>query len=210
MSLPFPCDWPPLVAILRGLEPERAVAVAETLLAAGLRILEVPLNSPRPFDSIQAIAERFGAQTLIGAGTVLGVAEVERLHAAGGRLMVAPNCDPEVIAAAKARGLVALPGVATPSEGFAALRAGADGLKLFPGEQLGAAALRAWKAIFPAGTPLLPVGGVDTDNLAAWRAAGASGAGIGSALFKPGKPLEAIGADARAFIAAWEAAQPRA
>ena len=145
---------PPLVAILRGLRPEEAVPIGEELLAAGFRILEVPLNSPDPFTSIARLAEALGDRALIGAGTVLSEGDVARLAAAGGRLCVMPHGDVAIIRAAKARGLVCLPGVATPTEAFAALAAGADGLKLFPAEALPPAVGRAWRAAAPAGPPL--------------------------------------------------------
>ena len=193
----------PLVAILRGITPEEAPAALETLSTAGFRIVEVPLNSPRPFDSIAGMVKRAGTGMLIGAGTVLDVAQVKEVAAAGGRLIVAPNCDPAVIRAAKQLGLAALPGVATPSEAFAALAAGADGLKMFPGESLPPAAVKAWNAVLPAGTLLLPVGGITPDNMAEYLAAGAAGFGIGSALYKPGIAPAALQRHAADFVAAW-------
>lgn len=198
---------PPLIAILRGLRPEDAIPVGEALLDAGLRILEVPLNSPDPFASIARLAQRFGQQALVGAGTVRRVAEVDQLRAAGGRLLVMPHTDPALIRAGVARGLFTIPGVATPSEAFSALDAGAHALKLFPAEMLGPAVVRALRAVLPAQVPLLPVGGITPDNLAAFRASGAAGAGIGSALFRPGDPPELVAERARAFVAAWRAAQ---
>jgi 2-dehydro-3-deoxyphosphogalactonate aldolase len=193
----------PLVAILRGLRPEEALAVGEVLIAAGFRILEVPLNSPEPFASIRLLAEAYGDVALIGAGTVTDVAAVGLLREARGQLVVMPHTDVEVIGAAKAAGLACVPGVATPSEAFAALRAGADALKLFPAETLGPAALKAWSAILPAATSVLPVGGITEENMAPWLAAGAAGFGLGSALYRPGAPSSVVAASAMRFAAAW-------
>ncbi len=190
----------PLVAILRGLKPEEAPDALAVLAKAGFRIIEVPLNSPRPFETIAYLSSHAGVDLLIGAGTVLCVEEVLAAAEAGARLMVAPNCDSPVIAAAKAHGMATLPGVATPSEAFAALKAGADGLKLFPGELLPPAALKAWRAVLPAGTLLLHVGGVTLANMADYVAAGADGFGIGSALYKPGMTAGELGERAQAFV----------
>lgn len=198
----------PLVAILRGIRPEEAVAVAEVLVAAGFRLLEVPLNSPEPFKSVEAIAGRFGADCLVGAGTVLEPAAVARLEAAGGELVVMPHGDPDVIKAAKAMGLVCIPGVATPTEAFAALAAGADALKLFPAEILPPAAVKALLAVLPAGTALLPVGGIEPASLAGYVAAGAKGFGLGSALYKPGMTPVAVAERAAVFGQAWRALRP--
>lgn len=195
----------PLVAILRGLRPDEAVAIGTALIEAGFRLLEVPLNSPEPYRSIAALAQAFGDQALIGAGTVVRPEEVDRLQAAGGRLVVMPHQDVEVIRAAKATGLVCVPGVATPTEAFAALRAGADALKLFPAEALGPATLKAWRAVLPAGTPLLPVGGITPEGMERWRDAGASGFGLGSALYRPGASAQEVAERARAFVASWRA-----
>ena len=192
----------PLIAILRGMKPEEAPWVLETLVSAGFQILEVPLNSPRRFESIAYFVRHTPAGILVGAGTVLTEAEVDEVAATGAKLMIAPNCAPPVIAAAKARGLIALPGVATPSEAFTALSAGADGLKMFPGELLPPAAVKAWRAVLPKDTLLVPTGGVTPDNLAAYRAAGADGFGIGSALYKPGMSREVLALKAAAFVAA--------
>lgn len=200
---------PPLVAILRGLEVARAVEVARVLFDAGLRILEVPLNRPGAIDGIAAIAAAAPPDALVGGGTMLSIADVDAVHAAGGRLMVAPNCEPAVIAHAAARGMVVAPGVATPTEAFAALRAGANVLKLFPAEVIGPAGLKALRSVLPEGTGLWPVGGITPASLAPWVQAGATGFGIGSQLFRPGAALEEIGRAAREFVAAWAAVGPR-
>jgi len=192
----------PIAAILRGVTPDEIDRVGDALVEAGVTVIEVPLNSPNPFESIKRLAARHGARALIGAGTVLGPADVARVKEAGGRLMVAPNFDVDVVRAA---GLAALPGVMTPSEGFAALKAGADGLKLFPAEIIPPAVFKAWRAVFPAGTLLLAVGGVGVANLKSYAEAGASGYGIGSALYKPGRPAAEIGKLARALVAAAKA-----
>ena len=193
----------PLVAILRGLVPAEATAIGAVLLDAGFRILEVPLNSPEPFASIEALAGRFAEQSLVGAGTVIDPSDVARLRDAGGRLVVTPHTDPRVIEAAKAAGMACLPGVATPSEAFAALRAGADMLKLFPAETLGTAALKAWHAVLPAEVALLPVGSITPESMAPWRAAGAAGFGLGSALYRPGDTPAKVAAAAARFVEAW-------
>lgn len=196
----------PLVAILRGLVPEEAVEIGEALVAAGFRTLEVPLNSPRPLDSIARLATALGDRAVVGAGTVLTPAEAHAVADAGGRLMVSPNTDAAVIAAARARHMLALPGVFTPTEAFAALAAGADALKLFPAEIAGPAGLKALRAVLPAGTRVYAVGGVSPETIPAWRAAGASGAGLGSALFTPGRSAAEVGDRAAAFVRAWRAA----
>ena len=198
----------PLVAILRGVEPENVMVIGAALVAAGFRIIEVPLNSPDPFTSIERLAERFGESCMIGAGTVLDPTSVARLEAAGGELVVMPHGDPAVITAAKAMGLACMPGVATPTEAFAALAAGADALKLFPAELLPPAAVKAMLAVLPPGTRLLPVGGIEPASLAAYVAAGASGFGLGSALFKPGMDPKEVGRRATAFVEAWRALKP--
>ena len=192
----------PIAAILRGMKPDEVDAVGDALVEAGVTIIEVPLNSPSPFESIRRLAARHGARALVGAGTVLDVADVARVKDAGGGLMVAPNFDPDVVRAAKAAGLATLPGVMTPSEGFAALKAGADGLKLFPAEIIPPAVFKAWRAVFPADTLMLAVGGVGVENIKAYREAGASGYGIGSALYKPGRPAGEIGKLAKALVLA--------
>ena len=198
----------PLVAILRGLRPEDAEAVGGVLIEAGFRLIEVPLNSPEPFLSIERLARRFASAAVIGAGTVLEPAAVARLEAAGGELVVMPHADTRVIGKAKKRGLACVPGIATPTEAFAALAAGADGLKLFPAEILPPRAVKALLAVLPKGTRLLPVGGIEPSSMAAYVAAGAAGFGLGSALFKPGLEPAEIGDRAHAFVEAWQALKP--
>jgi 2-dehydro-3-deoxyphosphogalactonate aldolase len=204
MTPPFP-PGRPLVAILRGLEPDRAADVARVLVRAGISMIEVPLNSPAPLDSIRAIIAAVGDQALVGAGTVLDVDAVAALAAMGARLVVSPNCDPAVIGAATARGMICLPGVMTPTEMFAAIAAGASGLKLFPAELLPPVAVKAVRAVLPPGLPLFMVGGINAGAMADYLSAGATGFGFGSTLFAPGKPLDAIAADAAALVAAWDA-----
>lgn len=196
----------PLVAILRGLTPAEAPAVGDAIVESGFRLLEVPLNSPQPLESIALLRQRF-PQALVGAGTVLGAQQVREVHAAGGELIVAPNFNAEVIAEAARLGLVSLPGVMTPTEAFGALAAGATGLKLFPAELASPAVVKALLAVLPKGTPLMPVGGITPDNMATWRAAGAAGFGIGSALYKPGKSAAAVREDALRFVAAFSGSQ---
>ena len=198
-------DWLarcPLIAILRGVRPDEAEAVAAALEGAGIAIVEVPLNSPRPFESIARLARGFGERLLIGAGTVTERTQVEAVADAGGRLLVTPHADPALVRAAKARGMLAVPGFFTPAEAFALLAAGADGLKLFPAEAASPAVLRALLAVLPAGTRLVPVGGVDAASLAAWRAAGAAGFGIGSAVYRAGDDAAIVGTKARGLMAA--------
>lgn len=196
-------DTLPLIAILRGIEPPEAVAVGEALFLAGFRCLEVPLNSPRSLDSIARLSDRFGDEMLVGAGTVLSVAAVDEVFGAGGRIIISPNTNPEVIERAKAQGLISLPGAFTPTEAFVALASGADGLKLFPAEIAGPSGLKALKAVLPAGTAVYAVGGVDAGSMAEWLDAGADGFGLGSALFRPGRSVEEIGSLAQSFVAAW-------
>src|SRR5690348_14241782 len=193
----------PLVAILRGLPSDEAPAVGDALVGAGFRILEVPLNSPRPLDSIRLLAGRYGSTRLVGAGTVLDPARVRDIADAGGRIVVMPHADVTVIRAAKQAGLYCVPGVATPTEAFAALAAGADALKLFPAEQASPAVLKAWRAVLPPGTAVLPVGGIAPDTMGPWLAAGAAGFGIGSSLYAPGRAADDVGARAQAFAQAW-------
>ena len=193
----------PLVAILRGLEPKDADAVGDALVEAGFRLIEVPLNSPDPLASIAKLAERHGDGIIIGAGTVLTPDAARDVVVRGGRLVVMPHGDPAVIEAAKKAGAWCIPGAATPTEAFAAFAAGADAVKLFPGEALPPAVLKSWRSVFPPEMRLLPVGGVGIGNMADYVAAGASGFGIGSALFRAGKSAEDVAADARAFADAW-------
>jgi 2-dehydro-3-deoxyphosphogalactonate aldolase len=194
----------PLVAILRGLTPGEAVPIAQALYDAGFRLIEVPLNSPEPLRSIAAIRAALGSDALVGAGTVLSVQAVAQVRAAGGELIVMPHADGAVIRAAKAADAICLPGVATPTEAFAALDAGADALKLFPAELITPAVLRAMRAVLPAATALYPVGGITPDNMRVYRDAGAAGFGLGSALYAPGTPVETVKARALAFCSAWQ------
>ena len=195
----------PLVAILRGMGPDEAVDTSRRLVDAGITIVEVPLNSPEPFQSIEAIAGAVGSQALIGAGTVLTPDQVTRVKAAGGRLIVMPHSDPLVIGAAVQQDLPVVPGVATPTEAFAALANGASALKLFPGELIVPKIVKALMAVLPAGTKVIPTGGVDTGNIAAYWDAGVAGLGIGSALYKPGNSPDQTEANARTFVAAMRA-----
>jgi len=197
----------PLIAILRGLTPDEAVDVGQALYAAGFRTLEVPLNRPGAIECIAALSSIMRPDTLIGGGTMLTEAHVDAVHAAGGRLMVSPNCDPAVIRRAVALGMLAAPGVATPTEAFAALQAGAHALKLFPAESLGHGGLKALKSVVPAGTDLWPVGGITPESIAGWVKAGATGFGIGSQLFAPGVSAAQVEERARAYVAAWIAAR---
>ena len=197
---------PPLVAILRGLEAARAADVGRTLYAAGFRLLEVPLNRPGALECIATLSELKLPGTLVGGGTMLRVADVDAVHAAGGRLFVSPNCNPAVISHAVGLGMLAAPGVATPTEAFAALDAGANALKLFPFETIGLGGLKALLSVLPAGTPLWPVGGVTPQSIGPGVSAGATGFGIGSQLFRPGVSSAALADAARAFVAAWSAA----
>lgn len=195
-----------IVAILRGIRPDEAEAVTEKLIAAGIAKIEVPLNSPEPFVSIERMAHRFGGAALIGAGTVLSTADVRRVKEAGGALVVSPDCNPDVIAATKAAGLLSYPGVMTPTECFAALRAGADGLKIFPAELVGPAGLKALGAVLPPDTDVLAVGGVSAANMADWRAAGARGFGLGTALYRPGDSAAEVARKAAGIVAAYDRA----
>ncbi|WP_240599989.1 2-dehydro-3-deoxy-6-phosphogalactonate aldolase [Solilutibacter silvestris] len=194
----------PLVAILRGVQPDEAAAVAGTLCDAGILCLEVPLNSPSPLDSITRMRAAVGTRALVGAGTVLTVADVGRVADAGGQLVVAPNCDVDVIAAAKRAGLIALPAFLTPSEAFRAIAAGADALKLFPAEAAAPNVLKAMKAVLPRDVPVFPVGGIEPETMAGYRRAGAAGFGIGSSIYAPGRALADIRIRAAAFVEAWQ------
>ncbi|MBK1660976.1 2-dehydro-3-deoxy-6-phosphogalactonate aldolase [Paracraurococcus ruber] len=189
----------PLVAILRGLTPEEAVPVGEALVGAGITVLEVPLNSPEPIESIRRLARHFGGGALVGAGTVMTAAQVSEVAAAGGQLLVTPHADPDLVRVAKTRGMLAVPGFFTPAEAFSLLAAGADGLKLFPAEAASPAVLRALLAVLPKGVPVLPVGGMAADTIGPWRAAGAAGFGIGSSLYRPGDAPALVRDRARAL-----------
>lgn len=199
-----------LVAICRGLTTAEAPAVGDALYEAGIRAVEVPLNSPSPFDSIALLAERLPEDCIVGAGTVVAAADVDRTAEAGGTVVLAPNTDAAVISRAATLGLTSCPGVATATDVFTALHAGATALKIFPADVLGIGTMKAWSAVAPKGTAFLPVGGVDAQSIGAWRAAGAVGAGIGSALYTPGREADEIGRIAAVLVAAWEAAAPGA
>lgn len=196
----------PLIAILRGLTPEEALDIGQALYQEGFRSLEVPLNRPGAIECIAALVAGLPADALIGGGTMLTVEHVDAVHAAGGRLMVSPNCDPAVIRRAVALGMLASPGVATPTEAFAALAAGAHALKLFPAESLGHGGLKALKSVVPAGTDLWPVGGITPESIGPWVKAGATGFGIGSQLFAPGATAAQVYERASAYVQAWQAA----
>jgi 2-dehydro-3-deoxyphosphogalactonate aldolase len=195
----------PLVAILRGVTPDEVGPLGACLHETGFRVIEVPLNSPEPLESIRRLAAAWGDRASIGAGTVLEPEQAAAVARAGGSFVVSPNMNPDVIRATKAAGLLSCPGVATPSEGFAALAAGADMLKLFPSEQIAPAVVKAWRAVFPKDLALMPTGGITTENMAAYAAAGVNGFGLGSALYKPGKSVAEVRAAAATFIAAWHA-----
>ncbi|QAU24511.1 2-dehydro-3-deoxy-6-phosphogalactonate aldolase [Dyella sp. M7H15-1] len=194
----------PLVAILRGLRPSDALDVGRALADACFRVIEVPMNSPEPLESIRLLSSALGDNFLIGAGTVMSVEQVAQIAAAGGRLIVMPHADTVVIAEAKRAGMYCVPGVATPTEAFSAIQAGADAIKLFPAEQLGPAALKAWRAVIPRDLVVLPVGGIAPESMAPYIAAGANGFGLGSALYVPGRSADDIGRRARAFARAWK------
>ncbi len=194
----------PLVAILRGLEPTQAAEVGLALVQAGFRTLEVPLNRPGALDCIALLSQALPADVLVGGGTMLTIADVDAVHAAGGRLMVSPNCDTRVIAHAAGLGMLCAPGVATPTEAFAALQAGAHALKLFPSEMVGHGGLKALKSVLPAGTDFWPVGGITPDSMGAWIKAGATGFGIGSQLYAPGTSAAEVLERGRAYVAAWQ------
>lgn len=193
----------PLVAILRGITPAQAAAVGVALVDAGFRLIEVPLNSPEPFDSIAQLRRAVPDEALVGAGTVLQAAQIEALVSAGGEMMVMPHADVTLIGAGRRAGLLCMPGIATPSEAFAALAAGADALKLFPAELLTPPVLKALRAVLPRATRLLPVGGITPENMGAYVAAGADGFGLGSALFSAGMTVEEVSLRAHRLAAAW-------
>jgi 2-dehydro-3-deoxyphosphogalactonate aldolase len=192
-----------VIAILRGVSPDEVLGVAQALIAGGIDVIEVPLNSPQPFDSIARLARDAGAPVRVGAGTVLTAADVDRAADAGATLVLAPNFDAAVVQRTVQRGLFSMPGVATPSEGFAALAAGAHGLKLFPGEMLGPPVMKAWRAVFAPGTPFYAVGGVGEANIAAYKVAGAAGVGVGSSLYAPGVKGAELTRRARALVRRW-------
>lgn len=193
----------PLIAILRGLRPDSAEAVGLALVEAGFRVIEVPLNSPDPFRSIEILAKTMPGDVLVGAGTVLDPEQVNGVHDVGGKLIVMPHGDVDVIRSAKKHGLVCTPGVATPTEAFAALKAGADAIKIFPAEGVPPAVVKAWRAVLPKDTIVLPVGGIKPDTMKPYVDAGANGFGLGSALFTPAMAVEDIARNARAFASAW-------
>lgn len=192
----------PIIAILRGIKPEETDGIGAALLEAGVRVIEVPLNSPSPLHSIRRMQAAFGTRALIGAGTVMTIADVRAVADAGGRLIVTPHADPTITRVAHDAGLATCPGFFTPTEAFALLAAGADALKLFPAEAAGPATLRAIRAVLPQGTRVLPVGGVDAASIPSWRGAGATGYGAGSAIFKPGDSAETVFTKATALVAA--------
>lgn len=195
-----------IIAILRGVKPDEVVAICETILEAGIDRIEVPLNSPQPFDSIGLIAEAFGDRALIGAGTVLTPEDAQRVKEVGGALVVSPDTNPAVIKKTKELGMQSFPGVMTPTDCFTALRAGADGLKFFPGNLVGPAGLKAMRAVIPAEVPAYAVGGAGPENFAEWAAAGATGFGIGSAIYKAGYSVAEVRAKADAIVASYDKA----
>ena len=207
MSSPEPVVTrpPPIVAILRGVKPDEVVAIAKALVEAGIRAIEVPLNSPDPLESIRRLCEAYGDIALCGAGTVLTPQAVDDVAAVGGKLIVTPNTDPEVIARAVALGLTAMPGFATPSEAFAAVKAGARALKLYPASSFGPSHIKAVKDVLPKDILVYAVGGVGAANLQPWLAAGVAGIGVGGELYRPGYTAQEVGENAAALIAAWNA-----
>jgi len=197
----------PLVAILRGLTAAEAPSIGAALFDAGFRLLEVPLNRPGALEAIRALVEIAPEDALVGGGTILAAAQADQVAAAGGRLLVAPNCNPEVIRRGVDLGMLCAPGVATPTEAFAALAAGAHALKIFPAEMVGPKGLKAMTSVLPPATPLWPVGGIAPESIAPWLAAGATGFGIGSALYQPGCDQSTIARRAAAYVAAWNGAR---
>ncbi len=197
----------PLIAILRGIRPEECEAIGEVLVEAGFTMIEVPINSPEPLRSIARLNMAHGTRAIIGAGTVLDTTQVEQVAHAGGQLIVSPNMDVAVIAHSKSLGLISAPGIATPSEGFAALKAGADVLKLFPGELVTPPVIKAMRAVFPALARMVPVGGISAESMKGYAAAGASGFGIGSGLYTPGLTPDEVRTRAEGFVQAWRAVQ---
>jgi 2-dehydro-3-deoxyphosphogalactonate aldolase len=191
-----------LIAILRGITPDEALPIGETLIEAGWRIIEVPLNSPDPLKSIEMLQKRFGDQALIGAGTVLTPAQVADVAATGAKVIISPNANLSVIEASVAKGMISLPGVATPTEAFAAIGAGATGVKAFPAEAIPPVVIKAWKAVLPKHIPVLAVGGVTPDNMKVFTEAGAAGFGIGGSLYKPGSDVASVTEKARQFVEA--------
>lgn len=198
----------PLIAILRGIDPPEAVPICQALIEAGITMIEVPLNSPRPLESLRAMTDAFDDIALIGAGTVLTPQQVAEVHDAGGRMVVSPDCDAAVIEATRALGMKSFPGALTPTECFRAIKAGADGIKVFPAPQMGTGGLKALRAVLPVETQVYMVGGVGPSNLAEWVSAGASGFGLGTTLYRPGATVEDVAAAARETVAAWDAIEP--
>ena len=198
-----------IIAILRGVTPAEVIAVSQTLYDAGIRVVEVPLNSPEPFVSIEKLSKDFADKLVVGAGTVLSVQDVNLLKAHGGQISVSPDCNEAVISRAKDLGMEPLPGVFTPTEAFAAIRAGAKHLKLFPAEVASPQTIKAWKAVLPKHVKIYAVGGVTPENMGDWLAAGASGFGIGSSIFKPGMNLAKISESAHSLVSAWKRAKAK-
>jgi len=193
----------PVIAILRGVTPDEVLAVGEVLIDAGFKVIEVPLNSPSAMASIEKLANRFGTEALVGAGTVLTLTEVDEAVSAGAALVLAPNRNVGVIERAVHHGVISMPGVATPSEGFEALAAGAHALKIFPSDVLGPATVKAWRAVFPKATPMFCVGGLEVENMGSFRNAGASGVGLGSSLYVSGVSLATLAMRAKSLLATW-------
>lgn len=207
MNLENALDACGIVAILRGVTPDEVVAVSQTLYDAGVRVVEVPLNSPEPFISIEKLSKAFADKMVVGAGTVLTIQDVNLLKTHGGQISVSPDCNEATISRAVELGIVPLPGVFTPTEAFAAIRAGAKHLKLFPAEVASPATIKAWKAVLPKHVKIYAVGGVTPENMGDWLAAGASGFGIGSSIFKPGMSMAKISESAHSLVSAWKRAK---